>query len=874
MLVISLLAFNCFAQNIIKGNIKSEAAMPIDNANVILFEKKHNSIIAYSVSDEKGDFMLSFFDNIDSLRLEISCMGFKKQSKSISNKLYYNFSLVLQQAVENLNEVIIKQEAIQLKGDTINYNTKLFSDKSDRVIIDVVKKLPGISVTASGQILFNGKAINKFYIEGKDLLEDRYNIASNNLPADAVDQIQILQNHQPVALLNGIQQSDRAAINIKLNKTAKFRLLGNGHLGIGFLPFLSDNSLTLLKFDKTIQFINSLKHNNIGVNLDEELNEQNVPPNLYESGSVKQDLVSLVKAGLPPLAQSRYWFNNNSLTTGNYLIGLSKLFDLKLSVAYEHDQLKDNANSITKVYLPNDTIEINENHFGLITYSKLLSGLTLQANSKQIFLKNALKFRRDWSIANDFISSSSINQKLYNPFINLINELGGILNLNNNLIAINSLTTYTNLPQKLVVMPGQYESIMNLGQPYDGIIQNIQLKGFFTDNSASFTKKNGAFSFIDKFGFLTRWQTLTNDLEVDNNGKINSLDDRFKNIIQRNKISLYNDATFNFALTSLSFSLGLKTSINSLTNKSIDTNQHENRNFLNPNLNILYKFSSFWEMNISLSTSNDFSYDSNHSFILQDYRNLIDSDIPLHETNRKNISYTVGYKNIINAVYSNLTLRYAKNISNILSNNTFDGILNTRKALVQDNPSTNLDLSWNINKYYLKIKTSMSLFLGYNAMDMKQLQQGILTDFRGKTYTIGSKINSSISESFNIQHTLDLAVNKNLSKSVNGVLRYAPIDFLKQSLVFKYFLPKGFQTNLSLEHYYNSSNAASSLNYYFADFGFQKSLIKPKLDFSISASNIFNTKSYSSYSYSNNILVNSDYILRSRMIMFKIGFQF
>ena len=64
------------------------------------------------------------------------------------------------------------------------------------------------------------------------------------------------------------------------------------------------------------------------------------------------------------------------------------------------------------------------------------------------------------------------------------------------------------------------------------------------------------------------------------------------------------------------------------------------------------------------------------------------------------------------------------------------------------------------------------------------------------------------------------------------------------------------------------------VNYYFVDAMLQKKILKPKLDFSVTLANIFDVKSYTSYSYSNNYLINSNYSLRGSMLMFKVGFQF
>ena len=874
LLAVLLFGGDSVAQTVISGNLKNELTNVVENANVILYENKSDDIVAYSVSDEKGNFSLSFNSASDSLKLEVSLIGYEKVTVFLANKKGQKINLVLKPAINLLPDVIIKEEAIQAKGDTISYNTRSFSDKSDRVIIDVIRKLPGIKVTETGQILFNNKAINKFYIEGKDLLENRYSIASNNLPSDAVEQIQLLQDHQPIVLLNGIEQSDRAAINIKLNRKSKMRMLGNGSAGLGLSPLVTDNNLTLLKFAKGIQYINSLKYNNAGFNLDDEITEQNFSPNLYSSGSIKQDLISLVKTSVPPVDQSRYWFNNNALATGNYLIGLNKTFDLKFGAAFEHDRIRDNTYVQTRVYLPNDTIVIDEGHIGINVYSKLLTNLTLEANTQKIYLKDGLQFQRVWGSANDYITSTNIQQNVRNPFINVINDLSALIKLGNNLVGISSYTSYSDLPQRLTVQPGQFEDILNSGQPFDQLSEKVQLKGFFTDNSASFTKKVGNVSISNKLGGLAHFQTLSNDLTILNDGVEERASGNFLNKLERMRIKLYDEINGNLSTNGFNFSVGLRTNFNLLNNGKPDAKQQVTGLFFNPSFNVLYKFNAFWESSISGATSNTISFDSNPSFILQNYRSLVSNDIPAKRVSGKNILYRLGYKNIINAIYSNFDISYSYNRSNILLSTTFDGILTTRKALVQENPYWNITLGWNINKYYLSLKTSFDLYLKYNRGKSRQLQQNSLIDFSSDTYVAGTKINTKIGKSIAIEHTLNLTIDKTSGALLPERVLYPGTNTLKQTLMVKCFLPKEFQTRLNMEQYYSRGGISIGQNHYFADLTVLKSLTKPKLDFSVALSNIFNVKSYNNFSNDGNILIDSDYTLRERTLMFKVGFQF
>src|SRR5690606_2254708 len=118
--------------------------------------------------------------------------------------------LVTEKTME-LKEVIVKAPKIRQLGDTIVYDVASFTNEIDRSIGDVLKKLPGIKVMSSGQILYQNKPISKFYIEGLDLLKGKYGLATQNVDASKVSTVQILENHQPLKVLKGTEIPEAAA---------------------------------------------------------------------------------------------------------------------------------------------------------------------------------------------------------------------------------------------------------------------------------------------------------------------------------------------------------------------------------------------------------------------------------------------------------------------------------------------------------------------------------------------------------------------------------------------------------------------------------------------------------------------------------------
>ncbi|GKT33800.1 carboxypeptidase-like regulatory domain-containing protein, partial [Aduncisulcus paluster] len=139
------------------------------------------------------------------------------------NKEQQIYDVYMVEKATTIKEVIVKAPGIHEKGDTITYVTSSFAGVEDKSLADVLKKMPGIEIEESGKIKYNGVEINKFYIEGKDLLGGRYGLATNNVHHQDVGSVEVMENHQPIKALEDISFSQNPAINIRLKEDAKAR---------------------------------------------------------------------------------------------------------------------------------------------------------------------------------------------------------------------------------------------------------------------------------------------------------------------------------------------------------------------------------------------------------------------------------------------------------------------------------------------------------------------------------------------------------------------------------------------------------------------------------------------------------------------------
>ena len=247
------------AQMILTGTVKDEANKNLSGATLTISKDSVSSILAYAISKSDGSFKIRIDNAPEKLFIKASYIGLTTFKKILERKSQ-ELEIQLRPSSEELKEVVVKSEIIQRRGDTLSFSVEAFKDKNDRVIADVLRKMPGITIKPGGQIYYQGKPIQKYYIEGLDLLEGRYSLANENLAADDVSKVEILENHQPIRVLDSLEFSERASLNIKLKNDVT--LSGTAKLGLGATPLLWEANVTPMLFNKKRQFIASYQSNN------------------------------------------------------------------------------------------------------------------------------------------------------------------------------------------------------------------------------------------------------------------------------------------------------------------------------------------------------------------------------------------------------------------------------------------------------------------------------------------------------------------------------------------------------------------------------------------------------------------------------------
>ena len=214
----------------VSGVVRDSVGNSLVGANIIAIPQG-SSALSFATSNEEGRFRLKVNKGVG-YAISASYMGFKKLEFHGSFKQDSVLYFVMQEQLESLDEIVIEQPVI-VKKDTIEYKADSFAQGDERKLRSLLKKLPGVEVDRAGNVRVQGKRVKKFLVEGKPFFTGDPKLGVNNIPANAIDKIQMLDNHSDVAFLKGLEDSDDMAMNIKLKKEKQRFLFGDIEVGGG-----------------------------------------------------------------------------------------------------------------------------------------------------------------------------------------------------------------------------------------------------------------------------------------------------------------------------------------------------------------------------------------------------------------------------------------------------------------------------------------------------------------------------------------------------------------------------------------------------------------------------------------------------------------
>ena len=248
-------------QVILSGKVTDSIQNPLTYANIIAKPQDQTKALKFAISDDYGRFRLGL-NSSEKYEVTISYLGYRSASfeiQLIDNRVK---NIILTQLLTELDEVVIKLP-VTVKEDTIIYNTDKFISGNERKLKHVLDKLPGVEVMSNGEVQVNGKKVTHMLVEGNKFFGGGSKLAVDNIPANAIDQVHVLDNYSEIAFLKGLTDADQMAMDIKLKADKKKFVFGDLESGKGHRNYYRIHSNTFYYSPETnLNVIGNLNNTN------------------------------------------------------------------------------------------------------------------------------------------------------------------------------------------------------------------------------------------------------------------------------------------------------------------------------------------------------------------------------------------------------------------------------------------------------------------------------------------------------------------------------------------------------------------------------------------------------------------------------------
>jgi hypothetical protein len=464
--------FTAVAQ--IQGRVIDSSKHPLIGASITL--KKAGKMISFDVTKADGSFLLKVETTSDTLLLTANKLGYTPQ------EIHYRYTakpieITLEKGDITLKELVVEAPPIRKRGDTLSFKVEEFQSAADRSIGDVLKKIPGIDVEPNGEITYQGKPINRYYVENMNLLDGRYGLVNENLPHGKVATVQVFENHQPIRALDSLEISERAAINIKLkDKVVK---TGNVEYGLGYKPLLWNVNATPIVFLPQFQFLSSAKSNNTGENLFAQFYD------FFQTDLItKQNWLSVSSLSPPSFSTARWLDNRSHALSINTLKKSKKELEVKINMGLILDR-QNRSGSFTNTYFLNgETINYSELKNSSFRTNQFSGTLDLIKNAKKAYFKNTFSWEKEWraDLGTDERIDRLYRQENKTHNFNLRHHFERIFSKGRQTVRLHSQSAYAKNVQNLSV---SLTAVDTSAHP----VQDYTFQGFSTHNYADFSLK-------------------------------------------------------------------------------------------------------------------------------------------------------------------------------------------------------------------------------------------------------------------------------------------------------------------------------------------------------------------------------------------------
>lgn len=202
-----------------------------------MLEAADSAMVSFGVTKTDGAFRLRRVPPGDYL-LQVTFVGMEPYSESLTvgDQPVDVGAISLKDDIGELDELVISANHIPMliHADTIKYNADAFHVQPNASVEELLKRLPGVEVARDGSIKAQGEKVEQVLVDGKEFFGSDPTIATKNLPAEAVEQVEVYDKQSDMAEFTGIEDGEESkTINLSIKEDHKQGYFGNVSGGYG-----------------------------------------------------------------------------------------------------------------------------------------------------------------------------------------------------------------------------------------------------------------------------------------------------------------------------------------------------------------------------------------------------------------------------------------------------------------------------------------------------------------------------------------------------------------------------------------------------------------------------------------------------------------
>ena len=770
----------------------------------------------YTFTTNDGRFSLKG----EARQIRVQSMGYRSIVLDVTENPMH---IKMKPEATQLKDVIIKAPDIIQKSDTLVYSMSKWAQKQDRNMADVLRRLPGVEVAENGSIKYNGEPINKFYIDGSDFVNDRYGVATNNISPDDVASVEIMENHQPVKVLEGLEFSQQAGLNIKLKEAARARWIGILNGGMGAKPLLYDASVFAMRIAKKWQNMETLRLNDTGWNPSSQ-SQRHTDYSILNSGYNDNPWPDYIAIGTTsaPLDELRTRDNLSFLAQSSNARHVADGFDVKLNATYQADRL-DFTNACTTRYFDKNIPTFLEQNT-LRSHEHQLNGeWSLQLNRRNNYLKDNLSVDALWNRATSAVSGTqSLQQQSDLPALDITNDLQLVRRIDSQLLTISSHNRYSHRPHSLTA---------------DSVLQDLTTDDFRSVTEARYGWLLRRWSFYARGGIdlnLHRFQSSLSGLMLPDY----PLEGRRNFTVLKTYASP--EARYQHRRWWLTLSLPIGYYYYHVADRLTDTSTSKHLMTISPMVYVRHQLTAKTDitayLNYSLQPVAPSSY--TQTVVMSDFRNLTFQTPSAESIRRRSAFVKLRYRNPITSLFANLSAKYEQDYQPLMQNQLFigDRILNEFVALGNNVSITQLSGGISKGLWSAKVTVGIDASLGHSSARM--MRQNVEQPYTSTFITLAPKFTGKFTRWLSTDYRLTYTNNQYKVDAVKAIH-----SALRQNLSVTLLPTDQWHIAFGAEHYYTRFSTGQTASIIFLDASVRW-LLSKSVDISLAATNLLNETDY------------------------------